>query len=96
MSTGEETTPHRARRLGREYAETFHDRWSPDGRKWIRFAFAKGYEAACKDQAFEANAMDVAVTEWELGVISDEELVNGYLDPWLEKIQGRVPEVRPA
>lgn len=45
----EETTPQRARRFGKDYADRFHDQWSNKGRNWIRLAFAAGYMKACED-----------------------------------------------
>jgi hypothetical protein len=58
----EETTPQKARRMGREYAEQYHDRWSHDGRKWIKYAFARGYQTACENLADEIDAL---VDQWD-------------------------------
>lgn len=85
----EESTPHRARRLGKEYAETYHDRWSNEGRKWIRFAFAKGYQMSCKDQAEEAQAIDDAILALDNGEMTEDDFFEQYLNPWLEKIDQR-------
>lgn len=88
-----ETTPQRARRMGKEYAETYHDRWNADGKKWIRFAFTKGYQAACEDQAEEAVAIHAAIDAWEAGG-DDEALVNEHIDPWLDAIFDRGRNLR--
>lgn len=85
--TTEETTPQRARRLGREYADTFHDRWSGDGRKWIRFAFAKGYQKSCEDLS---DAVDKAIVSWEAS--GDAEALVAALDNLLDHIDGRTTE----
>lgn len=58
----EETVPQRARRMGKDYADTFHDRWSNDGRKWIKFAWTKGYQGACEDMS---DGVDSALSAWE-------------------------------
>ena len=65
MVDDKETTPQRARRLGREYAKAFHGRWSAKSRHWITFAYARGYEQACKDIDAEAAPLDVAIIVWE-------------------------------
>lgn len=53
----EETTPQRARRLAREYVGRFHEKWSSERKKWLRLAFAKGYQAACEDIADAIDAI---------------------------------------
>lgn len=92
--SNEESTPQRARRLGAEYANQYHPAWSVNGRKWIKYAFQRGYQMACIDQAREAEAISDAVDEWEAGG-DDEQLVNEHIDPWLDRIRARVAAVKP-
>lgn len=87
----EETTPQYARRLGKEYAERFHDQWSHADRNWIRMAFARGYERACIDQAAEAEKIGRVVDGWDDEAVTDADLLS-VLDAWLERIFERAPE----
>lgn len=61
MTNTDETIPQRARRKGKDYADTYHDRWSHEGRRWIKFAFARGYQAACEDIADDIDRLDIDI-----------------------------------
>lgn len=74
--TNEETTPQRARRMGREYADTYHDRWSHEGRKWIRFAFARGYQTACENIADDIDGIES--DSFDEFVAEVDEILNHY------------------
>lgn len=86
--TNVESTPKRARRMAREWTDKWFTQWSAAKLKWIRFAFCKGYEAACVDQAAEATVIDDAIAQWEKD--SDAEALVTILDAWLERIEQRV------
>lgn len=85
--TIEETIPQRARRKGKEYAERFHDRWSATGKKWIRYAFARGYQEACHNIADDIDAL---VDQWE--VHGDQQRFADALSLLLNRYDTRQPE----
>ena len=75
-NTSEETTPQRARRLGKAYADEFFDRWNASGRKWIKIAFGKGYQTACENIADEIDALTDSTEDIDIYV----KQVNAILD----------------
>ena len=83
----EETTPQKARRLAKEWASQWFDKWPEKSRKWLRFAFTKGYQACCEEQAAEVGEMDDAIAQWEED--GDAEALVNALDAWLERIEAR-------
>ena len=84
----DETFAQRARRMGKEYAIKFHGKWASAGRKAIQFAYARGYEAACKDINDAADELRQALDHWEVDG-NDEQLVNDAVDPFLASLNER-------
>lgn len=87
----EESVAHHARKLGREYADTFHPTFTSTGKKWIRYAFARGYQQACIDNAEAAKPLDEAVQEFEE---SEEEFDFDALYDYLEYVDRTIERVK--
>jgi len=74
----EETTPHRARRMGREYVNRYHGQWGDSGRKWLTLAFSRGFQAACEELADHIDELidDGADGDYDALVAGLDQLLN--------------------
>jgi hypothetical protein len=83
MTDSNETTPQRARRLAKEYAGEFLSEWNPHDRKWMQYAWTRGYQGACEDLA---DTIDALVDRIEPG---DYDALVAALDALLDRIDSR-------
>lgn len=75
LNSTEESTPKRARRLGREYVAQFFADWRTAARNKVAFAFERGYWACWNEIAEKLDEIDNAPSDGDR-----DDLVDDLLD----------------
>jgi hypothetical protein len=61
--TDNENVKQHARRLAKEYAGEHLAEWDAHDKKWMQYAFTKGYKAACEDIAEDIDDLGLDIIE---------------------------------